>query len=356
MENSITMSYEPNVTILIAAFNEADCIREKAINSLELDYPSDKYDILFITDGSTDGTEKILREFMYDPRIRVFHNGDRRGKLAAVERGMNYVPSPIVILTDANTILNKAAIRNIVRHYEDPMVGAVAGEKRIRKDLQNEGSGAGEGLYWKYESALKRMDSELYSVVGAAGELFSCRKELYRSVPPDSIIEDFHLSMCIAAEGYRVIYEPDAFAEEQPSASFREEMKRKIRICAGGFQSIMRLRPLLNMNRYGVLSFQYISHRVLRWAVTPFLLPVLFVINGILALYGNSVYQYLFAGQIMFYTSALIGYVLDRVHLRSKIFIAPLYFTLMNIAAYAGLVRYLKGTQSAVWEKAQRKK
>ncbi len=350
------MSYEPNITLLIAAFNEADCIREKAINSLELDYPHEKCDILFVTDGSTDGTEKILRQFMYDTRIRVLHKQERLGKLAAVDRSMKYVPSPIVILTDANTMLNKEAIRNIVRHYNDPRVGAVAGEKRIRKDLQKDGNGAGEGLYWKYESALKRLDSELHSVVGAAGELFSFRRELYRSVPPDSIIEDFHLSMCIAADGFRVIYEPDAFAEEQPSASFQEEMKRKIRICAGGFQSMVRLKSLLNINKYGVLSFQYISHRVLRWAVTPFLLPLLFIVNGILAYNESHFYQLLFAGQTLFYVAAFFGYLLEKINLRSKLLIAPLYFTLMNIAAYAGLFRYLKGTQSAIWEKAQRKK
>jgi cellulose synthase/poly-beta-1,6-N-acetylglucosamine synthase-like glycosyltransferase len=253
-------------------------------------------------------------------------------------------------------MLNREALRMIVRHYADPRVGAVAGEKRIRKDLQADGNGAGEGLYWKYESALKRLDSELYSVVGAAGELFSFRTELYRPVPPDSIIEDFHLSMCIAADGYRVIYEPDAFAEEEPSASFREEMKRKIRICAGGFQSMVRLKPLLNVKRYGILSFQYISHRVLRWAVTPFLLPVLFILNGLLAFDGSQFYRAMFIAQIIFYSAALSGYLLEKFHLRSRFFIAPLYFTLMNIAAYAGLFRYLKGTQSAIWEKAQRKK
>ncbi len=346
---------EPQVTLLIAAYNESDCIRNKAVNTLELDYPADKCDILFVTDGSNDGTEKILREFMHDPRVRVLHDAERRGKLAAVERGMKYVPSPIVILTDANTLLNKDAVRNIVRHYTDANVGAVAGEKRIRKERLKDGSGAGEGLYWKYESALKRLDSELHSVVGAAGELFSFRKELYRAVPADSIIEDFHLSMCIAADGYRVVYEPEAFAEEEPSASFSEEMKRKIRICAGGFQSIVRLAPLLNMKRHGILSFQYISHRVLRWAVTPFVLPVLLFLNAVLAADGNLFYRILFAGQIVFYLSALTGYLLETFDRRSRLFIAPLYFTLMNIAAYAGLIRYLRGTQSAVWEKAQRK-
>jgi biofilm PGA synthesis N-glycosyltransferase PgaC len=350
------MTYEPHITLLIAAYNEAECIRNKALNSLSLEYPSDKFDILFVTDGSTDGTEKVLREFLHDDRVRIFHDSERRGKLAAVNRVMKYVPSPVVILTDANTMLNREALRMIVRHYADPRVGAVAGEKRIRKDLQTDGNGAGEGLYWKYESALKRLDSELHSVVGAAGELFSFRKELYRPVPPDSIIEDFHLSMCIAADGYRVIYEPDAFAEEEPSASFREEMKRKIRICAGGFQSMVRLKPLLNVKRYGILSFQYISHRVLRWAVTPFLLPVLFILNGLLAFNGSQFYRAVFTAQVIFYSAALFGYLLEKLHLRSRFFIAPLYFTLMNIAAYAGLFRYLKGTQSAIWEKAQRKK
>lgn len=352
----IMQRYEPQVTLLIAAFNEADCIRQKALNSLELDYPEDKVDILFVTDGSSDGTEKILREFMHDTRIRVFHDSERRGKLAAVDRGMKYVPSPIVILTDANTMLNKDAVRNIVRHYSDPNVGAVAGEKRIRKEFGNEGTGAGEGLYWRYESALKRLDSELHSVVGAAGELFSFRKDVYRSVPSDSIIEDFHLSMCIAADGYRVIYEPNAFAEEEPSSSFAEEMKRKVRICAGGFQSISRLTSLLNIRRHGVLSFQYISHRVLRWAVTPFLLPILFVLNGILAVTEGTFYQILFTGQIMFYVAAAAGYLLEQFDRKSKLLIAPLYFTLMNLAAYAGFIRFIRGTQSAVWEKAQRRK
>jgi hypothetical protein len=143
--------------------------------------------------------------------------------------------------------------------------------------------------------------------------------------------------------------------KRNPPASLREEMKRKIRICAGGFQSIVRLAPLLNMKRYGILSFQYISHRVLRWAVTPFLLPVLFLLNGALAADGGLFYRSLFAGQIIFYSAAFAGYLLERRDIRSGPFIAPLYFTLMNIAAYAGLVRYLRGTQSAVWEKAQRK-
>jgi biofilm PGA synthesis N-glycosyltransferase PgaC len=350
----MTNTQLPNVTLLIAAYNEAECIRAKALNSLAIDYPSEMFDILFVTDGSTDGTEKILREFLHDDRVRVFHDQERRGKLAAVNRVMRYVPSPIVVLTDANTMLNRDAVRNIVRHYADPRVGAVAGEKRIRSAAAG-GSGAGEGLYWKYESFLKRMDSQLHSVVGAAGELFSFRTSLYRAVPPDSIIEDFHLSMCIAADGYRVVYEPEAFAEEEPSASFREEMKRKVRICAGGFQSMARLRPLLSIRRHGLLSFQYISHRVLRWAVTPFLLPLLLALNILLAAADAPFFRLLLAGQVLFYGAAAAGYVMELFHIRSRLFVAPFYFMLMNIAAYAGLYRYLKGTQSAVWEKAQRR-
>ncbi len=347
--------FEPHVTLLIAAYNEADIIRDKALNSLSLNYPSDKMDILFVTDGSSDGTQKILREFSYDARIRVLHSDKRRGKLAAVDRAMQYADSPIVILSDANTLLNRDAVKNIVRHYSDPLVGAVAGEKRIRKELQTDTTGAGEGLYWKYESALKRMDSELYSVVGAAGELFSFRRSLYRAVPADSIIEDFHLSLCIAADGYRVRYEPGAYAEEAPSASLREEMKRKIRICAGGFQSVSRLTALLNIKKYGVLSFQYISHRVLRWVIAPLLLPVIFAANLFLAGEQNVMYQWLLIAQAGFYSAALIGLIMDLLNKRSTVFVAPLYFVLMNAAAYAGFARFVSGSQSAVWEKAQRK-
>lgn len=342
----------PSVTLVVAAYNESDCIGEKIHNSMTLQYPADKLQFLFVTDGSTDNTNHIVSQY---PNINLQYKSQRSGKIAAVHRIMPLIKTPIVIYTDANTMLNSEAIYNIVRHYNDPKVGAVAGEKRVYSGNSDSASGAGEGFYWSYESLLKKWDSELYSVVGAAGELFSIRTKLYEAVPTDTIIEDFYMTLRIAQQGYRVVYEPEARATELPSASTKEELKRKIRIAAGGWQSVMRLLPLFNIFRYGVLSFQYISHRVLRWTITPFALLVTFFLNAYLVYNNDTImYKILFIFQSLFYLLALIGYILSKKQIKQKIFFIPFYFCFMNYAVFAGLVRYLKGNQSVVWEKAKR--
>jgi poly-beta-1,6-N-acetyl-D-glucosamine synthase len=264
---------------------------------------------------------------------------------------MKFVKTPIVIFSDANTDLNTASIKNIVRHYQFKNVGGVAGEKRIFKKAEDNASGAGEGLYWKYESFLKRKDSEVYSVVGAAGELFSIRTELFEEPAENIIIEDFYLSLSITSKGYRFIYEPDAYATETASASVGEEWKRKVRISAGGFQAIVKLKRLLNPFKFGVLSFQYISHRVLRWTLAPLFLPLVLLSNIWLAMYGHPFYVLTLAGQVGFYFLAWLGY-LNR---DKKVgFFVPYYFCVMNLSVYAGFLRYLRGKQSVVWEKSQR--
>ncbi|MEM9834204.1 MAG: glycosyltransferase family 2 protein [Bacteroidota bacterium] len=340
----------PETTIVIAAYNEAGFIEEKIRNTLELDYPPDKLQVVIVTDGSTDNTPDIVRQYS---EVKLLHQPERRGKIAAVHRTMKEVNTPVVIFTDANTYLNPEAIRNIVYHYRNPRVGGVAGEKRIHVEEKDSASGAGEGFYWKYESALKTWDAELYSVVGAAGELFSVRTELYEDIPQDTIIEDFYLTLRIAQKGYRIAYEPNAYALEGPSASIKEELKRKIRIASGGIQAIVRLKALLNIFRYGILSFQYISHRVLRWTVTPLALVLLFFLN--ILLYNRSeFYQLTFYGQILFYLAALVGYVLANRSIKIKAFFIPYYFFIMNYAVFRGIIRYLKGSQSVTWERAQR--
>ena len=341
----------PEVTLLVAAYNEELCIEDKIVNSINLDYPKDKLSILFVTDGSTDNTPDIVKKFH---AVKLFHDFQRRGKIHAVNRVMKFVTTPIVIFSDANTLLNPPAIKNIVRHYQDPMVGGVAGEKRIYKSTEDNASGAGEGFYWKYESFLKKKDAEVYSIVGAAGELFSVRTELYEEPAENIIIEDFVLSMRVCAKGYRFMYEPEAYALETASASVSEEWKRKVRICAGGFQAMAKLKSLLNPIRYGILSFQYISHRVMRWTLAPLLLPVLLLANLWLAATGNIFYISLFGAQIGFYLLALAGYLLRDKKISIKGFFVPYYFMVMNCSVYAGFLRYLKGKQSVVWEKAQR--
>ncbi|MBO8092484.1 MAG: glycosyltransferase family 2 protein [Prosthecochloris sp.] len=342
--------FEPDVTLLIAAYNEKEWIAEKVANCRELDYPENKLRIMFVTDGSTDGTPDILRSY---PGITVLHEPQRGGKTAALNRAMDFIETPLVIFTDANTMLNSDAVRNMVRHYNDPSVGCVAGEKRIRQSEKDAASGAGEGMYWKYESFLKKNDSRLWSAVGAAGELFSIRTELFEKLESDTLLDDFMISLRIAARGYRVIYEPDAYAIEAPSAGLQEEMKRKIRICAGGIQSVIRLRQLLNPFRHPLLWFEYISHRVLRWTLTPLALAGLLVVN-ILLVNEHLFFQLFLGAQLMFYLMALAGWIVEQRKIRFKLLFIPLYFSMMNIAVFIGCYRYMTGRQSAMWEKARR--
>lgn len=346
----------PEVTFVVCAYNEADWIGEKIENSLALDYPRHLLQFCFVTDGSDDQTAAIVRNYPYptDAQWQLLHQPERRGKIAAFQRAMQQIDSPVVVSTDANTLVNPEALRRLVRHFTDPKVGAVAGEKRISMAEKDDASSAGEGIYWKYESLLKKWDAELWSVVGAAGELFAIRTKCYEPVPPDTLVEDFYLTMRIAQRGWRVQYEPGAWAAEGSSASVAEEMKRKVRIAAGGLQAVWRLRSLLNPFRYGVLSFQYISHRVLRWTIAPLLLPILLFINILLAVKNGQPYQVILLGQILFYLAALAGWVLEQRKLKVKALFVPYYFCLMNWAMYAGLIRLMRGKQSVLWEKAKR--
>ena len=348
-------SYEPEVTLFVAAYNEKDYLDEKVTNSQSLNYPQEKVTQLWVTDGSDDGTPELLKKYK---NITVLHEAARNGKIAAMNRGMKYVNTPIVIFSDGNTSLGKESIREIVRLFSDPKVGCVSGEKRIHSKDADSAAGAGEGMYWKYESQLKKWDAELYSVVGAAGELFAIRTELWQEVEKDTLLDDFMVSLRTAMQGFTIQYNPEAYAIENASANVKEELKRKIRISAGGIQSVVRLAPLLNFFKYGTLSFQYISHRVLRWTLTPLLLLLIIPINLSLALQeellGFGIYSLLFLGQVLFYAAALLGWFLENRQIRLKVLFIPYYFFIMNLSVFLGFARYLKGNQSVNWERAQR--
>ncbi len=351
-EKIAVQAFEPAVTLVIPCFNEADILAVKIANSKLLEYPAEKLHLVFITDGSTDNSENVLKAW---PEIEVLHEHRRGGKTAAENRAMRFVKTSFVIFSDANTMLNTAAVRNIVRHFADEKVGCVSGEKRIINDAADNASAAGEGIYWKYESLLKKLDSELYSAVGAAGELVAFRTSLYKDLPEDTLLDDFMQSMQMAADGYKIVYEPEAYAVETASENVAEELKRKVRICAGGWQSINRLSGRLTMRKTPLLYFQYISHRVLRWTITPFLLIAMFLMNIWLGMDGDFFYQVLMASQVLFYSAAWVGFVLENRRVRFKPVFVPYYFCIMNYAVLAGLSRYLSGNQKATWDKAQRK-
>jgi cellulose synthase/poly-beta-1,6-N-acetylglucosamine synthase-like glycosyltransferase len=348
--------FEPNVCLFVTAYNEKDYVEQKVVNSFSLDYPKEKIQYLWITDGSDDGTPFLLKEYEL---LEVHHSPERRGKMHAMNRGVKFVKAPIIIFSDTNTILGKNSIREIVAKFRNEKTGCVAGEKRIIEKHADAAAGAGEGIYWKLESWVKRMDAELNSAVGAVGELFAIRTELFEDVETDTILDDFMISLRIAQKGYKIAYTPNAYAEETASLNVGEELKRKIRIAAGGIQSLFRLKSLLNPFRYGLLSWQYFSHKVLRWTLSPVSCFLIFPVNFFIVWQQNGWFDFkfytgVFYLQILFYLLAAIGWYLENKKLHFKLLFVPYYFLFINYASIRGIFRYFKGKQSAAWEKSKR--
>ncbi|WP_336515918.1 glycosyltransferase family 2 protein [Pollutibacter soli] len=343
----------PSVAMIIPAYNESEVIEQKINNSLSLKYPPGLFRIVVISDGSNDSTPEIVKRF---PSIFLLHQDERKGKASAMNRAAAFChDSDILVFTDANTMINPDALMLIIQHYSDKKVGGVSGEKKV---LTVDGQAEGESAYWKYESFLKKLDAEFYSIVGAAGELFSVRSKLYRDLQRDTILDDFILSLDVCRQGYVISYEPGAVASELPSQNIEEEKKRKKRIGAGAFQGMKRMSSLLNIFKWGKLSFQYISRRVLRWAFCPPALPLIFFLNILIVSLTNNkplLYKVLLGSQIAFYVFAFFGWLMTRNKLRKlSLFFIPYYFVFMNFTIWAGLFRYLRGRQSVLWEKSER--
>jgi len=349
-------TYEPEVCLFVTAFNEKDYVKQKVENAFSLNYPKEKIQYLWLTDGSDDGTPDLLKNY---PRLEVHHQPERRGKMHAMNRGMKFVKAPIVIFSDTNTVLGEESVREIVEKFSNPKTGCVAGEKRIVEKDADAAAGAGEGLYWKFESLVKKWDAEINSAVGAVGELFAIRAELFEDVETDTLLDDFMISLRIAQKGYIIEYSPNAYAEETASLNVKEELKRKIRIAAGGIQTIFRLRSLLNPFKSGILSWQYFSHKVLRWTLAPISLFVMLFINFLIVFTYDSwqstdFYTLFLYLQIVCYVLAGIGWYFENRKLRFKPLFVPYYFVTINYASVRGIFRYFKGKQSVNWEKAKR--
>lgn len=352
----------PEVTLLICAFNEQEVIEEKMKNTNNLDYPSDKLHIMWVTDGSSDNTNEYLKAY---PNVQIVFSPERRGKTAALNHGISEVKTPLTVLTDANTMINREAICEIVRCFMDPQVGCVAGEKRVMARTEGDVAAEGEGLYWKYESTLKRWDSELYSAMGAAGELNAIRTNLYQPMPEEALLDDFVMSMRMVDEGYKIAYTSKAYALEYGSANLEEEGKRKRRIAAGGLQSSWWLRSMLlpfttqQGKRQGwsrwLVAFQLLSHRVLRWTITPIAMMALIPLNvALVMMKAGTVYTVVWILQLMFYLAAFGGYMLEQRGRKNKFLYVPYYFLFMNINVFRGM-HYLRTHQGGgAWEKAKR--
>ena len=342
----------PDVTLMICAYNEADVIEEKMQNIRALNYPQEKLCVMWVTDGSNDNSNELLQAY---PEVKLVYSPERKGKAAAMQHGLQENKAEYVIFTDANTMLNADAIREIVRQFMKKNVSCVSGEKRVAARHAGQATAEGEGVYWKYESMLKRWDSELYSAMGAAGELFAVRMSHYLPAPSNALLDDFMMSMLILKDGHRIAYTNEAYATEYGSASTAEESKRKRRIAAGGLQSIWWLRSLMNPFAYPKVAFQYVSHRVLRWSITPLALFALFPLNLLLLFVsGSLIYQLLFLLQLFFYLSALTGHILKVSGRRNKLLYIPCYFLFMNLNVFLGIGYLMSHKDSGTWEKARR--
>lgn len=342
----------PDMTLLICAYNEEDVVAEKMKNTLAIDYPKDKFRIMWVTDGSNDHTNELLKAY---PEVDIVFSPERRGKSAALKHGLRELKTRYVAFTDANTMLNAGALKEIARQFMDPTVGCVSGEKRVVAKKDGDMAAKGEGLYWKYESTLKRWDSELYSTMGAAGELYAMDPTLVKEVPDEALLDDFMMSMYVVQAGKRIAYAPDAYAQEYGSANIFEESKRKRRIAAGGLQSIWWLRSMLNPLRQPLVTFQYVSHRVLRWSITPVAMIILFAVNIILILMGSGLFYSIFLTlQLLFYLIALIGWISSRYGHKNKILYTIYYFVFMNINVFRGMAYLRTHGKSGAWEKAKR--
>lgn len=337
---------QPTITFIVPALNEEAVIAEKLGNLLTLDYPPALREIIIIADGSTDRTVEIVQAYA-DQGIKLLFQPERRGKIAAMNRAAPEAQGDLLIFSDANTFMEPGSVQALVRNFADPQVACVSGEKRIRPAAAVQAQG--ESAYWRYESALKRAESQVSTAIGALGEFFAIRRTLYCPLEEDAIIEDFVLSMRLVMEGWRVIYEPAAVTWEEASPSLRGEWMRRVRMAAGGFQAMRQLRGLLSP-RYGLIAFQYFSHKVLRWLAPLFMLLAL---GTAAALTSWPFYRLCFWGQIGFYALAGLGGLLEIVGVRSKWLQIPFYFCFTNATALGGLVRYFSRKQTVLWARAR---
>ena len=342
----------PTMTLMICAYNEEDVVKEKMENTLALDYPKDKFRIMWVTDGSNDHTNELLKAY---PEVDIVFSPERKGKTAALKHGLRELKTRYVTFTDANTMINSGALREIARLFSNPTVGCVSGEKRVAARMAGEMAAEGEGLYWRYESTLKRWDSELYSAMGAAGELYAIDPKLCREVPDEALLDDFMLSMYVVQAGKRIAYTPEAFAREYGSANIYEESKRKRRIAAGGLQSIWWLRSMLNPLHQPLVTFQYVSHRVLRWSITPIAMVLLLLANiALVAMGAGTFYTVMLILQAIFYLMALAGWLQNRIGYKNKLLYTAYYFVFMNFNVFRGMAYLKSHGKSGAWEKAKR--
>jgi cellulose synthase/poly-beta-1,6-N-acetylglucosamine synthase-like glycosyltransferase len=342
--------YRPVVTILIPAYNEEKVLRRKIENCLAFDYPRDRLEIMVCSDCSTDRTAEIAREYVKTHGITFCDYRERSGKTGLINRSLPRARGEIVVLTDANTMIEPDGVRELVSMYSSPRVGAVLGLVRLTVPKDARGVQK-EVTYREFESALKHGEGLLGAAMGAFGGFYSIRKELFTPLPPNAYSnDDFIVAAKILSRGYRVLYNREAVSTEETGHTVEEEFTRRVRIGAGDFQAFFFLPQMLNPLR-PIPCFIYVSHKVLRW-FSPVLLLAVLACTALL--WPEPPFRALLWAQLGFYASAVVGMALSRLGLSVPGVASIYHFVSMNAALLGGLVRCLRGIKTPVWERTER--
>jgi len=337
----------PSVSILVPAYNEECVILEKLRNFLALDYPADRLELIIGSDGSTDGTVGLVEEFGH-PRIRLVRFPIRSGKTSVLNQLVPAATGDIIVFSDANTMYEPRAVRELARPFTDPKVGGVCGRLILRAASYETIS---ESKYWQFEQYLKRIEGQRGSVLGGTGGIYAIRREIYRQIPPTTIVDDFVIGLGVLQQNYRMVFANEARASEVTARNLRSEFERRARIGAGDFQALTWTLDLLLPSR-GFVAFSYLSHKVLRWFM-PFSCIGLTV--SAFSLIHQPFYLWVSLGIVMVAVMAWIGWLLNKhEHALSVPFRVPYYFILMNAALLTGAIRYVRKSQPAAWQRTER--
>lgn len=342
--------FSPKVTILITAYNEELSIAQKLENTLEIDYPKEKLEILVASDGSTDRTDDIVKSFA-ERGVRLFRQEGRVGKTITQNNAVAEATGEIILFSDATTNYQANVLREILPNFADETVGCVAG-KLVYVDDSQSNVGKGAKSYWNYETFLKQSESDACSLIGASGCLYAVRKSAYQPMYAEAC-SDFLICTVVYRQGLRSIYEPNAVCFEVTNQKTDKEMKMRTRVILQTFTDLWRNREMLNPFKSGFYAVELVSHKVLRYAV-PFFLVTALISSAILA-YSNWFYEVLFLTQIAFYLVALLGWILERTVGKIGVFAIPHYFVLANLASVLGFYKFLRGERFASWEPIREK-
>lgn len=337
----------PSVDVLIAAYNEADGIVAKVRNALDQRYPTERLRVVVVDDASTDGTAARV-EAMGETRVTLVRTAVRGGKIGALNAGIEACEAEVVLLTDANAAFEPDAVAELVRPFADPDVGGVCGNQR---NLGGTGALAlGETLYWEYDKLLKRMESLTGSIVAADGSIYAIRRSLWERVPA-GVTDDFFISTAVVAAGRRLVFADAARAVETPLERTGDHFTRRVRITQQAMHSLACRRELVNPRRHGVYAFVLVGHKLLRRLAAPAILLTLPA--TLLALGSGWIYALALVAQLVVYAGAVAGW-LGGGRWPAKLIAAPYYFVLGILATTVGMLRYLRGQRSLMWEPVRR--